>query len=76
MRHRRHPENDGRNSALRACRHSQRRRCGRAYCYCQYVRSVRRPRSRRQPMYDVLNFAVEEINGSGGLLGRQIKVVS
>ena len=29
-----------------------------------------------KPMYDVLNFAVEEINGSGGLLGRQIKVVS
>ena len=29
-----------------------------------------------KPMYDVLNFAVEEINTSGGLLGRQIKVVS
>jgi len=29
-----------------------------------------------KPMYDVLNFAVDEINGSGGLLGRQIKVVS
>jgi branched-chain amino acid transport system substrate-binding protein len=29
-----------------------------------------------KPMYDVLNFAVDEINGSGGLLGRQVKVVS
>jgi urea transport system substrate-binding protein len=29
-----------------------------------------------KPMYDVLAFAVKEINASGGLLGRDIKVVS
>ncbi len=29
-----------------------------------------------KPMLDVLNFAVDEINTSGGLLGRQIKVLS
>jgi branched-chain amino acid transport system substrate-binding protein len=29
-----------------------------------------------KPMYDVLNFAVDEINAAGGLLSRQIKVVS
>jgi urea transport system substrate-binding protein len=29
-----------------------------------------------KPMYDVLNFAVGEMNDSGGLLGRPIKVVS
>ena len=29
-----------------------------------------------KPMLDALNFAVDEINGSGGLLGREIKVVS
>ena len=29
-----------------------------------------------KPMYDVLNFAVDEINAAGGLLGREIKVVS
>ncbi|MGJ4925582.1 ABC transporter substrate-binding protein [Bradyrhizobium sp. HKCCYLS2038] len=29
-----------------------------------------------KPMHDVLMFAVDEINASGGLLGRQIKVVS
>jgi urea transport system substrate-binding protein len=29
-----------------------------------------------KPMYDVLNFAVDEMNASGGLLGREIKVVS
>ena len=29
-----------------------------------------------KPMYDVLNFAVDEINAGGGLLGREVKVVS
>jgi len=29
-----------------------------------------------RPMVDCLNFAVEEINGAGGLLGRQIKLIS
>jgi urea transport system substrate-binding protein len=29
-----------------------------------------------KPMYDVLNFAVGEMNDSGGLLGRPVKVVS
>jgi urea transport system substrate-binding protein len=29
-----------------------------------------------KPMYDVLNFAVDEMNAAGGLLGREIKVVS
>src|SRR6202008_363658 len=29
-----------------------------------------------KPMYDVLNFAVDEINAAGGRLSRQIKVVS
>ncbi|MBO0754581.1 MAG: transporter substrate-binding protein [Bradyrhizobiaceae bacterium] len=29
-----------------------------------------------KPMFDVLNFAVGEMNASGGLLGREIKVVS
>jgi urea transport system substrate-binding protein len=29
-----------------------------------------------KPMYDVLNFAVDEINAAGGLLGREVKVVS
>src|ERR1700742_1895186 len=29
-----------------------------------------------KPMYDVLNFAVDEINASGGLLGREVKVIS
>src|ERR1700760_3171654 len=29
-----------------------------------------------KPMYDILNFAVEEINAGGGLLGREIKVVT
>ena len=29
-----------------------------------------------KPMYDVLNFAVDEMNAAGGLLGRPIKVVS
>lgn len=29
-----------------------------------------------KPMYDVLLFATEEINAAGGLLGREIKVVS
>ena len=29
-----------------------------------------------KPMYDVLNFAVSEMNEAGGLLGREIKVVS
>ncbi len=29
-----------------------------------------------KPMFDVLNFAVSEINEAGGLLGREIKVVS
>jgi urea transport system substrate-binding protein len=29
-----------------------------------------------KPMYDVLNFAVGEMNEAGGLLGREIKVVS
>ena len=29
-----------------------------------------------KPMYDVLNFAVGEMNATGGLLGREIKVVS
>jgi len=29
-----------------------------------------------RPMVDCLNFAVEEINGAGGLLGRHIKLIS
>ena len=29
-----------------------------------------------RPMVDCLNYAVEEINGAGGLLGRQIKLIS
>ena len=29
-----------------------------------------------KPMYDVLQFAVDEMNAAGGLLGREIKVVS
>lgn len=29
-----------------------------------------------KPMYDVLNFAVDEMNAAGGLLGRPVKVVS
>jgi branched-chain amino acid transport system substrate-binding protein len=29
-----------------------------------------------KPMYDVLNFAVEEINAGGGLLGKKLEVVS
>jgi urea transport system substrate-binding protein len=29
-----------------------------------------------KPMYDVLNFAVDEMNAAGGPLGREIKVVS
>jgi len=29
-----------------------------------------------KPMFDVLTFAVEEINASGGLLGKKVKVVS
>jgi urea transport system substrate-binding protein len=29
-----------------------------------------------KPMYDVLSFAVEEMNAAGGLLGRPVKVVS
>jgi urea transport system substrate-binding protein len=29
-----------------------------------------------RPMVDCLNFAVEEINGAGGLLGRQIRLIS
>lgn len=29
-----------------------------------------------KPMYDVLKFAVDEINEAGGLLGREVKVVS
>ena len=29
-----------------------------------------------KPMYDVLRFAVDEINDAGGLLGREVKVVS
>ncbi len=29
-----------------------------------------------KPMFDVMNFAVDEMNAAGGLLGRQIKVVS
>ena len=29
-----------------------------------------------KPMYDVLNFAIDEMNAAGGLLGREIKVVS
>ncbi|MBV8534967.1 MAG: transporter substrate-binding protein, partial [Alphaproteobacteria bacterium] len=29
-----------------------------------------------KPMYDILVFAVEEINAAGGLLGREVKVVS
>jgi urea transport system substrate-binding protein len=29
-----------------------------------------------KPMFDVLNFAVEEMNAAGGLLGRPIKVIS
>jgi urea transport system substrate-binding protein len=29
-----------------------------------------------RPMVDCLNYAVEEINGGGGLLGRQIKLIS
>jgi hypothetical protein len=29
-----------------------------------------------KPMFDIFNFAVDEINASGGLLGREIKVIS
>ena len=29
-----------------------------------------------RPMVDCLNFAVDEINGAGGLLGRQVKLIS
>ena len=29
-----------------------------------------------KPMFDALNFAVDEINAAGGLLGREIQVVS